>query len=61
MARKLIKKRTLVPVRIEPDLLKSLDVIGIKQNLYRSELIREAIRDLIIKYEALEKARTMPV
>ena len=45
----------MVPLRIEPDLVKKLHILALKRNLYRSELIREAIRDLILKYDALDK------
>ena len=53
MRRRVIKRSAMVPVRIQEDMLKELDIIAMRQNRYRSELIREAIKDFLKKSKFL--------
>ena len=54
MPKKKLQRTQMIPVRLERYMIQGLDIIAIKQNKYRSELIREAIVDLIQKYDAFE-------
>ena len=54
MPKKKLQRTQMVPIRLERYMIQGLDIIAIKQNKYRSELIREAIVDLIQKYDAFE-------
>ncbi len=59
MAKKKLYRTQLVPVRIEHALVHRLDILAITHSKYRSELIREGISDLIKKYDALEKSKSV--
>ena len=49
MKRKLNRKGTMIPVRLEAQLVKELDLYAIKNDMYRSEVIREAIKQYLNK------------
>jgi len=49
MRPRIMKRSVMVPVRIDEDLLREVDVIALRRKKYRSELIREALRDLVKK------------
>ena len=51
MAKKRLNRTSMIPVRLDGELVKGLDIIALKNNKYRSELIREAVKDLITKYD----------
>ena len=53
--KKALRRTVLIPVRLEVEAVKKLDMLAIKENKYRSELIREGMKDLIKKYEFYEK------
>ena len=59
MVKKKLHRTQMVPIRLEHELIHQLDILAITQNKYRSELIRDAIRELVTKHAALDKSRTV--
>jgi metal-responsive CopG/Arc/MetJ family transcriptional regulator len=55
MKRRIMRKSVMVPVRMDLELLKEIDIIAMRRNAYRSELIREALRDLVRKSRGVQK------
>lgn len=58
MAKRRIRDKIMIPVRLERDVVKEIDIIALKTNKYRSEIIREALQDLVKKYGFFESKRS---
>lgn len=61
MAKRKLRDKILVPVRIDRELVKELDIIALKTNRYRSEIIREAITEAVKRYHFLENQKPRAV
>ena len=57
MAKRRLRDKIMVPVCLERDVVKELDIIALKTNKYRSEIIREALTDVVKKYGFFESKR----
>lgn len=51
--KKKITRKTLVPVRLDNEQVKQIDLLCIQRTCYRSEIIREAISEYILKNSKL--------
>ncbi len=58
MSKRRIRDKIMVPVRLERDLVKELDIIALKTNKFRSEIIREALADAVKKHGFFESRRS---
>ena len=57
VAKRRIRDKVMVPVRLEKDLVREIDIIALKTNQYRSEVIREALHDAVRKHGFFESKR----
>lgn len=55
--KKKISRKTLVPVRLDNEQLRGIDLLCVKENCYRSEIIREAIDLYLHQHQKLEYVR----